>query len=410
MAIQGLRTASNFVTDQRPKNWREGIHLIYPNGQLGLTGLTGLMKSATVDDPEFYWWEKILNERRFPLAASIDNAAGTQVWTVTSANDAKSLKTGDVLRVEQTGELVRVMADPVDSTHLTVLRGFAATTKTAVTYNGAGINPNILVVGSAFEEGSLAPTGVNFDSVKTYNLTQIFRSTLEITRTAAKTRLRTGDAVKEAKRECLEYFGVDMERAFIFGVRSESNVNGKIIRTTDGIVAKIPSGNKRAIDSLYSSGLKLENLETELELLFRWGSSEKMAFVGNLALLAINQAIRKGGQLQLMPAEKEYGGLMVQRLITPWGVLVLKTHPLFNQNLGGTTGGTAYFGMNSWMLVIDMAELKYRYITDVEYQKDLQENGLDGEKAGYLAECGLEFGNANAHVLWTGFSKGIAES
>lgn len=410
MAIQGLRTTSNFVTDQRPKNWREGIHLIYPNGQLGLTGLTALMKSATCDDPEFYWWEKVLNSRRFVLAASIDNAAGTQVWTLTSDNDAKSLKTGDVLMVEQTRELVRVMADSTSGTAVTVLRGFGATTKTAVTYNGAGINPNLLVVGSAFEEGSLAPTGVNFDAAKTRNYTQIFRSTLEITRTAAKTRLRTGDAVKEAKRECLEYFGVDMERALMFGVGSENTVGGKIVRTTNGIITQIPAGNKRAIDSLYSSGLKLENLEAELELLFRWGSSEKMAFCGNLALLAINQAIRKGGHLQLMPAEKEYGGLMVQRLITPFGTLVLKTHPLFNQNLGGTTGGTAYSGMNSWMLVVDMAELKYRYITDVEYQKDLQENGLDGEKAGYLAECGLEFGNTISHALWTGFTKGIAES
>lgn len=53
MAINGLRTTANFVTDQRPKNWRETILLLYPNGKAPLTALTSLMKSEKTDDPEF---------------------------------------------------------------------------------------------------------------------------------------------------------------------------------------------------------------------------------------------------------------------------------------------------------------------------------------------------------------------
>ena len=47
-------------------------------------------------------------------------------------------------------------------------------------FTGAGVNPNLLCIGSAFEEGSLAPTGVNYDPTERYNYTQIFRRTLEI--------------------------------------------------------------------------------------------------------------------------------------------------------------------------------------------------------------------------------------
>lgn len=53
MAIQGLRDTSNFVADQRPQNWREGIMLLYPNGKMPLLALTSVMKSRSVDDYTF---------------------------------------------------------------------------------------------------------------------------------------------------------------------------------------------------------------------------------------------------------------------------------------------------------------------------------------------------------------------
>ena len=71
MAIQGLRDTLNFVTDQRPKNWREGILLLEPNGMAPLTGLTSAMSKRVTDDPEFNWWEKSLDDRRFKLGSAL---------------------------------------------------------------------------------------------------------------------------------------------------------------------------------------------------------------------------------------------------------------------------------------------------------------------------------------------------
>ena len=53
MAFLGMRGSGDWVTDQRPKNWREGILHLYPNGMAPLTAILSKMKEEKVDDPEF---------------------------------------------------------------------------------------------------------------------------------------------------------------------------------------------------------------------------------------------------------------------------------------------------------------------------------------------------------------------
>ena len=150
MAIQGLRDTSNFVADQRPQNWREGIMLLYPNGKMPLLALTSVMKSRSVDDYTFNWWEKELDDRRFALhATSGDLTTSNTTITLAAGENAKTLKNGDVLYVEESGERLLVIADPTSDTSIYVQRGFAGTTPTAVDANGSGVNPNLLYMGSA---------------------------------------------------------------------------------------------------------------------------------------------------------------------------------------------------------------------------------------------------------------------
>lgn len=404
MAIQGLRTTLNFVTDQRPKNWREGVLLLYPNGKAPLTALTNAMKSKATDDPEFNWWTKLRNSQRMALSASINTA----VTTIPVTSGALNLKDGHLIRVEQSGEILLVTGDPASDTSFTAQRAYSGSTAAAVTYNGAGVNPNMHVIGSAYEEGSLAPTGISRDPSKLNNYTQIFRNTLEMTRTASKTRLRTGDAAAEAKREAYEDHQTEIEKALIFGKPLETTRNGKPLRTTGGIIHNIDSGN---IVDQAGVALPMNTLEGWLERVFRFGSSEKICFCGNLFLLGINQAIRKNSTYNIQNGLKEYG-MNVSRLICPFGELVMKTHPLFNEITGGTTGGTAYYGYNSWGLIVDQAELVYRYMAgdDMRYEKDLQSNGQDGMKSGYITECGLEIHHPTTHFLIKGVASGAADA
>ena len=407
MPVQGLRTTTNFITNQRPENWREALLMLYPNAGEGqkapLTALTSLLNSEKTDDPIFHWWEKELDDRRLTLSAAI--LAGDLTIPVTL--DATSLKANDLILIEQTGEIVRVNTIASD-TSFTVVRAQAGTSAAAVNIATAGVNPNMTVIGSAFEEGSLSPNGVSWDPTERFNFTQIFRSSLEITRTAQRTRLRTGDAVKEARRECLEYFSVDIERAFWFSRASATTLNGRPFRTTDGIVRQITARAPSNVVACPGGNLSLTQLEIYLRDMFAFGASEKMGFCSNRVILAIQQAIRRNSEYTIMTGIKEYG-MRVMRLICPFGELVLKPHPLFNQMTSGTTGGTPFDAVDSNLYVLDMSKLRYRYIDDITPQGNLQAIGQDAMKAGYLAEIGLEVQHARAHYIITGIRQGVLD-
>jgi hypothetical protein len=404
MPIQGLRDTSGFVTDQRPKNWREGILLLYPNGKMVLTGLTSLMKSKSTDDPEYNWWEKSLTSQRLALTTTITSSSTTLSF---SGGGAKAFRDGHLLRCEQHGEIVRVVGDASSDTALLVQRGWSGTTASSLNPSAAGINPNWHCIGSAFEEASQAPTGVSYDPTKRYNYTQIFRNTLEMSRTAQKTRLRTGDQVKEAKRETLELHGIEQEKAYIFGQRSETTIMGKPARTTGGIISFIHADN---IVDRAGAATDLEDLEGYLKRMFDYGSSEKFATMGNTALLTIQRIIRKNTSWQIHTGIKEFG-MNVARLVCPFGELVMKSHPLFNQLTGGTTGGSAYYGVDSWMLVLDMDEIIFRSMSgdDTRYEPKLETNGLDGMKSGWITEAGLEVHHPQSHFLIKGLATAAAD-
>lgn len=407
MAIQGLRTTANFVTDQRPKNWREGILLRNPNGNTPLTALTSVMKKRVTDDPEFNWWEKQMESRRLKMASSATALTTSNTTINLDATDGNglSVKEGDLLRVLETGEILRVTTDPTVNTQVQVQRGFGADGAVgAVDTTAAGKNPNLLVIGSVNEEGSMPPSGVNFDPDKKSNFTQIFRNTLELTRTAAKTRLRTDDAVKEAKRECLLYHTVDMERAFWFGEKKETVINGKPARTTGGVLYTLKQYNSGAniknAAADFASGVTMVGFEEYMYNIFQYGSNEKMAFCGNRSLLTINQIVRLNSHFNIQSGIKEYG-MEVSKVTTPFGTLVLKNHPLFNQDTGGITAGTNFYGIESWMFVLDMENIKFVPLTDsdTQYQAILQATGMDGQQSGYLTEAGLEISHAPTHYL-----------
>ena len=398
MAIAGLRHTENFGTNVRPENWREGILLQYPNGDFPLLALTSQMKTEKTDDPAYHWFEKDLDARRIKLSADLSAAA----TSLTVASGAKTVVKNTLLKNLSNGEIMKVTADPASDTAITVERGFASTTATAITV--ASQDPFLLVIGVAFEEGSAAPTGQGYDPYERSNYTQIFRRTLEITRTAAATRLRTGDQVKEAKRECLEYISIDLERAFWFGEKSLTYVNNKPCRTMSGIYQQIKDNAPLNIydASTETDGVTYEWLENVMKNLFKHGQKEKMGFCGDTFLLTIQRILRnvKNTIWNIDAGAKEYG-MDVTKLRTPFGTLVLKTCPLFNNIGTEVIGNNTIYGLDSYCFVLDMSKVSYVVFDkdDLHYQAKLNEEGLDGDKSGYLAEVSIKLAQAANHGI-----------
>ena len=198
---------------------------------------------------------------------------------------------------------------------------------------------HLKVIGNINPEGGEMPPAIMLNPTKVYNYTQIFRNSLALTTTAIATQHRTENDYLKAKRECLEMHGIEMENAFLWGIPTENTGdNGKPERTTGGMIWFIrqnASSNCEdyTTNSTYSGQGRTTGGEdwfkAMLEQIFRYGSNEKLALVGSGALLGIDKLAMTGGQVNLAPAQKTYG-MQILTWYTPFGVLHMKTHPLFS--------------------------------------------------------------------------------
>lgn len=411
MAIQGLIGTGDFVADERPKNWLQGILMRFPNGHAPITALTSAMKKKVTDDPEFNHWEREISNVRLKLAADLGTADPATITVVADpfgAGGGEQVKNGDLLYVEETGELMLAGADGTGTSIASVARTWGSIAATDVDFNGVAVNPHIIIVGSIYEEGADTPNSVRYRAAKQTNYTQIFRDSLKATRTAMQTRLRTVEEVKDAKQQALLYHSIRMEYSFIFGEKIEqaSGPGGEPRRSTGGIIEAIPAANivDKSTNPASPTAVSWDEMEDIFLDAFRFGSQEKIGFIGNRALLAIQRMIRKSDAIsvEITPSTKEFG-MDVRRLFTPYGTIVLKTHPLFNQiqsNIDGL-GVQEYFGMDTWLLIVDMADLTYRPLrnSDTQYLPDRQANGIDGLTSEYLTEAGLQIAHGKHHYL-----------
>lgn len=386
MALPGMKSTADFATDERPKNWREGILLLEPRNKAPLAALTAAMPEQSTDDPEFNWWEEQVD-----VGQLVANGGETNVATALTVDEfGLRLKAGDMLRVKSSGEAMRVTSITSD-TEVNVSRGQAGTAAAVIADNDV-----ILYLGSAYREGAGRPTGVSWNPVKKFNYTQIFRDAVEWTRTASKTRLRTGDMMKNDRRRALNKHMIGMERAFIFGARFETTESNQPLRYTGGLLAFIDAANQVN----HNGTLSLKQLEDYIDEIFAYGSNEKVCFCSLATMMKLNRLIRKNTDYQWGPTEREFT-LIVKKFHTPGGTLILTEHPLFSQT--GAELGTD-------MLIVDTENLKYRYITDTVLLKDRQDKGTDGTAEEYLTECGLEIWHPKTHFWLKNITDGVVDA
>jgi len=214
---------------------------------------------------------------------------------------------------------------------------------------------------------------------------QIFRNAVAMTRTAMKTRLRTGDQVRQAQKEALLLHTIEMEKAFIFGAGKEDLTGSQPKRTTKGVVNFISSN---VFD--YNGGVDIDTWENNLEDVFRYGNSQKFLICGARVINCINKLARIHSKVQLVPRDETYG-LRVWSYVTPFGELILKVHPLFSENPT----------FNKWGIILDLDQLVYRYLrdSDTKYLRNRQGPGIDGFKDEYLTEAGLECRFEQTHAI-----------
>ena len=419
----GMRGTGDWQTDQRPKNWRQGILKLWPNGDMPLTGILSKMSEEATTDPEFNWWTKGLPTQAATITGRYTDAAlssayvsggaiGSVLYFKMAEADSLHFRAGHQVLLRCTtdytldvnGKVLTVVSNGASS--YIAVKLLEADNNSTSNYLAAA--DRMLVIGSINPEGGAMPDAIAYDPTKYYNYTQIFRTSLSITRTARKTTLRTGDAYKDAKTDALEMHGIEMEKAFIWGIPTEgTGSNGKPERTTGGLLYNIV--NNGGTVSNFATQTTFQNvtwldageewLDTQLEVIFRYGSQDRLAICGSGVILQINKLIKEYGNYTFTPATKAYG-INVKEWNTPFGTINLMTHPLFSYE---TTN-------RNTMVVLEPKDLKYRYIDDTTFyaEGDKQNTGrsrIDGTDEEWLTECGLEFHHPIKTALLNGFGQ-----
>lgn len=376
MAIAGLRGTGDWGTDERPKNFREAILWLDPNGQTPLTGLLSKMSTESVDDPEFSWWEESQDLVRVTLGA--DATAGATTLTLTGG--AYGLVKGDLLMRETDdglGELIELTATPSSDTSISVARGVAGSTAAAYT---AADGVVFTKIGNVHPEGGVTPDSTTRNPVKLRNYCQIFKTSYEITKTALKTRARTGDVQKNDKKRKMFDHSRDLEMAFMFGRAYEAvGDNGKPKRYTGGLNSFIQTNR-----TVFNGDLSEDSFIEAIAPVFNWdgagAGNERLVFAGNTALMAMNKLAKAGGQVNFDGGVVKVYGMNMARWILPQGTIYVRTHPLMN----------IHPVFSKAMFVINPRGLKYRPLRDTKAQDDIGPETKDSVLGEWLTEAGLE--------------------
>jgi len=413
----GMRATEDLVTNEYPESWRAGVLRMYPNGMAPLTGLTALMKKERVDAPHFHWWTKSFSPARAALLndglyldsslstaySSGTGSAGDSLFAnVSAANAARFVAGKQVMirdandyNVDTTAEVTSVILNGASSVIALKMMEDDDNTTTSTDWSDADV---ILTIGNLNAMGGTRPTAIAQCPTEFENNTQIWRNSLDLSRTLMNTKLRTVDAYLEAKRDALEDHTIEIEQSLFWSTMYSTSgtavgANAKPKYATRGLISWIKEYGtvqdySLDTDTTYTGKTWLEEgerwLDEHFEEIFRMGGSERLAFVGSGALLGIQRLAKDVGWTNITPKTTTWGSNILEWTL-PFGTVTFKTHPLL------THEATTRYSM----VIIEPKNLIWRYIDDTDFYPDNTYKkgggtGVDGKQEEYLTEAGFE--------------------
>lgn len=320
-----------------------------------------------------YWFMKQPYSSKLIASAAANNTA-----TSITVDKGAVVEPSSVIMNTKTNEYMFVSA--VSGNTLTVVRGFAESTAAAVTQND-----ELLYLGTAKKEGSLAPNPKYRRGVPRMNYSQIFRNGWGTTRTAEYIKFITGNKVTENKEDAVSMHAQDIEMALLLGRKSLNQVDGsEVLSTMDGLMSIVK--NNTALVAAATLDSIQEWMYSNFETCPEGVPNERVVMTSLNVLYILNKLIREAGgsYYPIGTATKVYG-LDVYALQLP-GMQEVKilAHPLFSQTES----------LSKSMLVYHPGLIKIGYMTDAEI-KDATPVGMDGQANVITSELTLEYADEN---------------
>lgn len=366
----GIFVTSGFTQDHAAKSFAGMITRLMPNGSAPLFGMTSMLDSETAVAVEHGFFTKTALFPEMTLNAAVADGVATTFTVLSTAN----ILPGMIFRADTTGENI-IVNSITNGTTVVVARGVGTVAAAAIANS-----VKLFQVGNAYEEASNRPGAQQVQPVRITNLTQIFRNTWSISDTVRATQVIAGEStMAESKQDCAGFHAADIEKALIFGQKSQGTRNGQPFRTMDGLVSIVgnlsyyPPSYASANATVLGATTNYTQLEAALDPVFNQTTDPKVAnervlLVGGVAKRVLNNIGRLNGTYQLVDGQTNYG-LQFSTFQTARGKFRMVEHPLLNTNSSWAKMG----------LVVDLSSFKVAYLGDRKTKNE--EFGVNGEIA-----------------------------
>ncbi len=371
-----LGSSTGVLSARRVISMTDKIFLLEPEAA-PLYVLVSRLKKNSVYSYKHSWLEDVLNAVWTYLTSQVTTNTST-IKVGAAGADYAIVRPYDILRLTETGEQVLVTSVDTTNSKVKVTRSYGTTSK-ATQSAGSASNNNVLVLGSAFKEGSAvtALQTVSTQTVERYNYTQIFRKSVELSKTLANSKLYGGsDRMYQRKKKGIELMK-EFQNTFYWGEQKEDTSNSR--HTMAGIYYYLK--NMSGQSSNVNGPLTETNLESFLRSVFRYGTKNRTMFCAPKVTSAISQIAQ--GRLRLIPKDQTFG-LHITQWQSPHGTLNFVNDVVLEQEYAG------------YAFCLEMGTLTYLYLQDrdVKLNTNIQNPGDDKYTDEYLAEISLQMENA----------------
>lgn len=388
MAVQNQRTTYTAITTENrlERVPDEDLLMLEPQATPLLTFLLGMKAFKEIEVPRIEHFEDDFVPQWVTTAAQTNaNASSTTITTT----DGTPIAIGDLLLVpsgsSSNHEMVRVTAK--SGNEVTVVRNVGSTGLLTIA-SGAGL----AILGQAFEEGSDLPVAVTTSPSTVTNYTQIFKQSITISRTAAKSKQYAsgGDERKRLVEKRMKEFKTNMNHQFLWGKPSESltgGPGGDPIRTTGGVDHFISTNR-------YDAGgvLTQKTFEAFSRMAFRYNpGKELLLLAAPLVISALNQW--GNSYMKTEPGGKVLG-VNLTRINTGHGHFMLANDWQMRDGVSGQNGFSGY----AFALNMDLIRARYLKDSNTAIYRDKENPRLDRHTDLIMAEVGLQVRHEKRHA------------
>jgi len=329
---------------------------------------------ATSIKPE--WVEKDMGTPSTTINGAITDSATT---IKVAAGTGVMFDVNDIAWIPSAtgGEQVLVTERTTDA--LTVVRNWGSAGAAA-----AADGAQIVKLSSSYAENATSGVGVKIKPSMPYNVTQIHRTPIELSRSEMQIkRYERGEkgARQDARRDAMILHLEGVERSFINGDLKEDVATNR--RVAKGLLRYIATHREDMLGSMTKG-----KFDSFLKAVMVNGGGKYVLAASGSFMEALHAEVLSKSNMNITPATKEWG-LDVTRYLSPFGKCDIFYHRILSQMLEDNYGGCA--------MLLDMSLVTKYYLQKMVLRENIQANDADGFKDEYLEECCAALHNEANH-------------